>query len=179
MSLRKVCESLRKPVRKLNIYESFAHKLIKTLINEESNDTPSFTRGESSIFVRHAEHEASKGSEPHKQFLHQMEHSPEKVHLKNFRHIVDHHRNFLNSKDGQEFHAKHHGELVQKYGPGKLKGQNATSEGLNSLLKQHSAGEEHGHSHRIDKDGNKETVAIIPADKAKTRAAAPSITPAK
>jgi len=36
MSLRKVCESLRGP-RNLNIYESYAHKLIKTLINEESD----------------------------------------------------------------------------------------------------------------------------------------------
>jgi len=178
MSLRKVCESLRKPVRKLNIYESFAHKLIKTLINEESDDNFSFTRGDASIFVRHAEHEASKGSERHKQFLHQMEHSPEKVHLKNFRDIVDHHRNFINSKDGQEFHATAHKELVGKYGPGKLKAQNATSEGLNSLLKQHSAGGEHGHSHRINSKGGKETVHIIPADKAKTRAAAPEIKPA-
>lgn len=179
MSLRKVCESIRKPTSKLNVYESYAHKLIKTLINEESNNISSFTRGESSIFVRHAQEEAKNGSEAHKQFLHEMEHTPENVDLKNFRHIVDHHRNFLNSKNGQAFHAEHHAELVEKYGHGKLKGKNATSEGLNSLFDQHGEGKTHGHSHRIDKDGRKETVAIIPADKAKTRAAAPSITPAK
>ena len=177
MSLRKVCKSIRESTRKLNIYENYAHKLMNVLLNEESESHEPFTRGDASIFVRHAEHEASKGSEAHKKFLHQMEHTPEKVDLKNFHDIVNHHKNYINSKDGQEFHATAHQELVDKYGPGKLKAQNATSEGLNSLLKQHSAGEEHGHSHRINSKGGKETVHIIPANKANTRASAPEIKP--